>query len=56
MTLLAMMLCVTMCKGHYGIDFIPGSPETDAIRFWKNPEKTECVEINYDESKAGVLG
>ena len=56
MTLAMIVLCATMCRGHYGIDFIEGSPETDAIRFWKNPEKTECVEVNYDESKAGELG
>ena len=35
------------------IDFIPGTPEPDAKRFYSNKERTEFVEFNYDESKAG---
>ena len=43
-------------KMHFGIEFQAGTPETDATRFYSNPEKTKWVSINYDESKAGVLG
>ena len=39
-----------------GYDFEPGTPEGDAKRFYTNQEKTEFVEFNYDESKAGELG
>lgn len=39
-----------------GCDFQQGTPETDAKRFYSNEEKTEFVEFNYDESKAGELG
>ena len=39
-----------------GYDFQPGTPETDAKRFYSNAEKTEFVEFNYDEAKAGELG
>ena len=35
------------------IDFIPGTPEGNAKRFYANEERTEYVEFNYDESKAG---
>ena len=35
------------------MDIIPGTPEGDAKRFYSNEEKTEYVEFNYDESKAG---
>ena len=38
------------------MDFNPGTPETDAARFYSNSNKTEWVEFNYDESKAGELG
>ncbi len=33
---------------------IPGTPESDAVRFYTNA--VGFVEINYDEDKAGVLG
>ena len=36
-----------------GIEAQPGTPEGDAKRFYTNSEKTEFVEFNYDESKAG---
>ena len=39
-----------------GYDFQPGTPETDAKRFYSNAAKTEFVEFNYDETKAGELG
>ena len=39
-----------------GIDFQPGTPETDAARFYSNSSRTEWVEFNYDEAKAGELG
>ena len=35
------------------IDFEPGTPESNAKRFYSNEERTEYVEFNYDESKAG---
>ena len=35
------------------IDFIPGTPEGNAKRFYYDEAKTEYVEFNYDESKAG---
>ena len=35
------------------IDFLPGTPEEDAVRFYTNTSKTEFVAFNYDESKAG---
>ena len=35
------------------IDFEPGTPEGNAKRFYSNRERTEYVEFNYDESKAG---
>ena len=38
------------------VDFIPGTPEGDAKRFYSNEERTEFVEFNYDEAKAGELG
>ena len=31
----------------------PGTPERDTTRFYVNREKSEYVEFNYDESKAG---
>ena len=37
-------------------DIQEGTPESDAKRFYVNPEKTEFVEFNYDEAKAGELG
>ena len=43
-------------RGVAAMDFLPGTPETDAFRFYSNTAKTEYVEFNYDESKAGVLG
>ena len=45
-----------MARDEYGIEFQAGTPETDATRFYTNPEKTEWVDVNYDETKAGVLG
>ena len=38
------------------IETIPGTPESDAKRFYKVGETSEYVEFNYDESKAGVVG
>lgn len=38
------------------IEMVPGTPETDAIRFYSSTQRNEYVEFNYDESKAGVLG
>ena len=38
------------------MDFNSGTPETDAARFYSNSNKTEWVEFNYDDSKAGELG
>ena len=38
------------------IDFQPGTPETDAKRFYSSTSRNEYVEFNYDESKAGTLG
>ena len=35
------------------VDFVPGTPEGDAKRFYSNKARTEYVEFNYDESKAG---
>lgn len=35
------------------MDFEPGTPESNAKRFYSNEERTEYVEFNYDESKAG---
>lgn len=35
------------------MDTQPGTPESDAKRFYSNKEKTEFVEFNYDESKSG---
>ena len=35
------------------IDFIPGTPEGNAKRFYYDEAKTKYVEFNYDESKAG---
>ena len=43
-------------RGVAAMDFLPGTPETDAFRFYSNTAKTAYVEFNYDESKAGVLG
>ena len=40
----------------YGLETNPGTPESDAARFYTNPEKTEWVDFNYDEAKAGELG
>ncbi len=40
--------------GKKEIVFIPGTPETDALKLLIDGE--ERVSINYDESKAGVLG
>ena len=53
MTLATIMFCAAMCRG---IDFTEGTAETDTIRFCKNSDKTECAEVNYDESQAGVFG
>lgn len=36
------------------IDFRPGTPESDATRFYTN--ETGFISVNYDEEKAGVLG
>ena len=35
------------------IEMVPGTPETDAIRFYSSTQRNEYVEFNYDESKAG---
>ena len=42
-----------MKRGVTGIESIKGTPEGDAKKFFTNKEKTEYVEFNYDESKAG---
>ena len=42
-----------MVRTEYGIEAQKGTPEGDAKRFYTNKEKTEFIEINYDESKAG---
>ena len=36
-----------------GVEFQPGTPETDATRFYANAEKTKWIDINYDEAKTG---
>ena len=38
------------------IETIPGTPESDAWRFYSSTSRNEYVEFNYDESKAGELG
>ena len=43
-------------RGSEKIEMIPGTPETDAIRFYSSTQRNEYVEFNYVESKAGVLG
>ena len=40
----------------FGIETIPGSPEPDTSRIYVNEARTAWVDVNYDESKAGVLG
>ncbi len=35
------------------MDFIAGTPETDAKRFYMDEARTQFVEFNYDESKSG---
>ena len=40
--------------GPKRIEFQPGDPEPDAVRFYS--KDTDYVSFNYDESKAGVLG
>ena len=37
------------------IEFIKGTPEEDASRFWLDKAKTKHIDINYDEAKAGEL-
>ena len=37
----------------FGYEFQPGTPEEDACRAYANAEKTEFVEVNYDESRSG---
>lgn len=37
-------------------EFLPGTPESDALRFYSSTQNNEFVEFNYDEAKAGVLG
>lgn len=43
-------------KRSCGMDAQPGTPESDAVRFYANSNHAEWVEFNYDESKAGALG
>ncbi|MCQ2392412.1 MAG: DUF1080 domain-containing protein [Kiritimatiellae bacterium] len=43
-------------RRHYAIDSQPGTPEGDAVRFYRDPYKKDWAQANYDESKAGVLG
>ena len=38
------------------IEMIPGTPESDAFRFYSSTQRNEYVEFNYDEAKAGELG
>lgn len=35
------------------VDFIPGAPEENAVRFYTDEARTKYVEFNFDESKAG---
>ena len=43
-------------KGVERLETIPGTPESDAWRFYSSTSRNEYVEFNYDESKAGELG
>ena len=43
-------------KGVERLETIPGTPESDAWRFYSSTARNEYVEFNYDESKAGRLG
>ena len=43
-------------SGVERIEMIPGTPESDALRFYSSTSRNEYVEFNYDETKAGVLG
>ena len=43
-------------NGVERIEMIPGTPESDAKRFYSSTSRNEYVEFNYDESKAGELG
>ena len=43
-------------KGVERLETIPGTPESDAGRFYSSTSRNEYVEFNYDESKAGELG
>ena len=45
-----------MKRGTERIEMVPGTPESDALRFYSSTQRNEYVEFNYDESKAGVLG
>ena len=45
-----------MSKLVFGIETIPGTPEPDTSRIYTNEARTEWVDINYDEAKAGVPG
>ena len=38
------------------VEMIPGTPESDAFRFYSSTQRNEYVEFNYDEAKAGELG
>ena len=45
-----------MRNGVERIETLPGTPESDALRFYSSTQRNEYVEFNYDESKAGELG
>lgn len=43
----------TVVRVDFGVDTQPGSPETDAKRFYTNADRSSFVEINYDEARSG---
>ena len=45
-----------LSRGVARIEMVPGTPESDALRFYSSTQRNEYVEFNYDESKAGELG
>ena len=62
---LAIAACLTMASEEElafvsnrvtHVEVTRGTPESDAVRFYSNAQRTEFAEFNYDESKAGVAG
>lgn len=43
-------------RTHYAIETLPGTPESDASRFYLDPYKKTWADVNYDEAKAGEPG